>query len=291
MKKFELEQPIAYKMLSSSIINNRLANAYLIEDNGSKQGLELACSFSEAILNTKLELTANVLLINPDGVWIKREQIDEIKDKFATKAIIGKSKVYIINGAEKLNQAASSAFLKFLEEPEPNITAILVTENVNQVLETIRSRCVPVPLVHKRKSEDVLLNKLKNELFISNECNLTEEQLSEIINFIEYVDKYKIKTILHLKKLLKTFKFEKEEMTLLFNVMLLFYKDVLEYKTLSKVSIFADYIAKVQNICNNNSNEQLIAKIKLIIEVLDDLKYNVNIQMELDKFLLKMEEI
>lgn len=291
MKKFELEQPIAYKMLSSSIINNRLANAYLIEDNGSKQGLELACSFSEAILNTKLELTANVLLINPDGVWIKREQIDEIKDKFATKAIIGKSKVYIINGAEKLNQAASSALLKFLEEPEPNITAILVTENVNQVLETIRSRCVPVPLVHKRKSEDVLLNKLKNELFISNECNLTEEQLSEIINFIEYVDKYKIKTILHLKKLLKTFKFEKEEMTLLFNVMLLFYKDVLEYKTLSKVSIFADYIAKVQNICNNNSNEQLIAKIKLIIEVLDDLKYNVNIQMELDKFLLKMEEI
>lgn len=291
MKKFELEQPIAYKMLSSSIINNRLANAYLIEDNGSKQGLELACSFSEAILNTKLELTANVLLINPDGVWIKREQIDEIKDKFATKAIIGKSKVYIINGAEKLNQAASSALLKFLEEPEPNITAILVTENVNQVLETIRSRCVPVPLIHKRKSEDVLLNKLKNELFISNECNLNEEQLSEIINFIEYVDKYKIKTILHLKKLLKTFKFEKEEMTLLFNVMLLFYKDVLEYKTLSKVSIFADYIAKVQNICNNNSNEQLIAKIKLIIEVLDDLKYNVNIQMELDKFLLKMEEI
>lgn len=291
MKKFELEQPIAYKMLRSSIINNRLANAYLIEDNGSKQGLELACSFSEAILNTKLELTANVLLINPDGVWIKREQIDEIKDKFATKAIIGKSKVYIINGAEKLNQAASSALLKFLEEPEPNITAILVTENVNQVLETIRSRCVPVPLIHKRKSEDVLLNKLKNELFISNECNLTEEQLSEIINFIEYVDKYKIKTILHLKKLLKTFKFEKEEMTLLFNVMLLFYKDVLEYKTLSKVSIFADYIAKVQNICNNNSNEQLIAKIKLIIEVLDDLKYNVNIQMELDKFLLKMEEI
>lgn len=291
MKKFELEQPIAYKMLSSSIINNRLANAYLIEDNGSKQGLELACSFSEAILNTKLELTANVLLINPDGVWIKREQIDEIKDKFATKAIIGKSKVYIINGAEKLNQAASSALLKFLEEPEPNITAILVTENVNQVLETIRSRCVPVPLIHKRKSGDVLLNKLKNELFISNECNLTEEQLSEIINFIEYVDKYKIKTILHLKKLLKTFKFEKEEMTLLFNVMLLFYKDVLEYKTLSKVSIFADYIAKVQNICNNNSNEQLIAKIKLIIELLDDLKYNVNIQMELDKFLLKMEEI
>ena len=30
-------------------------------------------------------------------------------------------------------------------------------------------------------------------------------------------------------------------------------------------------------------------KIKIIIEVLDDLKYNVNIPMEIDKFLLKME--
>ncbi len=291
MKEFELEQPIAYKMLSSSINSGRLANAYLIEDNGSKQGMNLACSFCEAILDTKLALTANALVINPDGVWIKREQIDEIKDKFSTKAIIGKSKVYIINGAEKLNQAASSALLKFLEEPEPNITAVLVTDNSNQVLETIRSRCVPVPLIHKKNNDAPLIDNLKNELFISSEYELDEEKLTEIINFLEYVDKNKIKTILHLKKLLKDIKFEKEEISLLFNIILLFYKDVLEYKTLSKVSIFDSYLTKVQFISENNSNEQLISKIKLVIEVLDDLKYNVNIQMEFDKFILKMEEI
>lgn len=291
MKEFEFEQPIAYKMLSTSINNNRLANAYLIEDNGSKQGLKLACSFCEAILTTKLDLTANAIIINPEGVWIKREQIDEIKDKFSTKAIIGKNKVYIINGAEKLNQAASSSLLKFLEEPEPNITAILVTDNVNQVLETIKSRCVPVPLIHKKIIASSLIEKLKSEIFTSSEYELEEEKLTEIINFIEYVDKNKIKTILHLKKLLKNIKFEKEEITLLFNIILLFYKDVLEYKTLSKVSIFDSYLIKIQFISESNSNEQLISKIKLIIEVLDDLKYNVNIPMEFDKFILKMEEI
>ena len=105
MKEFEFEQPIAYKMLNTSINNNRLANAYLIEDNGSKQGLKLACSFCEAILNTKLDLTANAIIINPNGVWIKREQIDEIKDKFSTKAIIGKNKVYIINDASNVERA------------------------------------------------------------------------------------------------------------------------------------------------------------------------------------------
>ena len=91
--------------------------------------------------------------------------------------------------------------------------------------------------------------------------------------------------------MLKNIKFEKEEISLLFNIILLFYKDVLEYKTLSKVSIFDSYLTKVQFISENNSNEQLISKIKLVIEVLDDLKYNVNIQMEFDKFILKMEEI
>ena len=39
----------------------------------------------------------------------------------------------------------------------------------------------------------------------------------------------------------------------------------------------------------NNEIEDIINKIKIIIEVLDDLKYNVNIPMEIDKFLLKME--
>ena len=47
---------------------------------------------------TKLDTGNNpeVKIINPDGLWIKREQIDEIKDKLSTKAIIGKNKVYII---------------------------------------------------------------------------------------------------------------------------------------------------------------------------------------------------
>ena len=184
-----------------------------------------------------------------------------------------------------------NSLLKFLEEPDPNITAILVTDNVNQVLETIKSRCVPVPLIHKKIVGISLIEKLKSELYISSEYELEEEKLNEIINFVEYVDKYKIKTMLHLKKLLKNIKFEKEEISLLFNIILLFYKDVLEYKTLSKVSIFDSSLTKIQSISENNSNEQLISKIKLVIEVLEDLKYNVNILMEFDKFILKMEEI
>ena len=291
MDSFKESQELAYKLLMNAFKNNKVANAYLIDDNGTKQGFDLACSFCELLINTKIELSANALIIEPDGASIKREQIDQIKDKFATKAIIGTNKVYIIKNAEKLNATASNALLKFLEEPEPNIVAILVTDNINQLLETIKSRCVIIPLVHKNKVEMNITEKIKDSIFLSEASDITKEEIEEAISFLEYVDKNKAKALLHLKKILKNNKFDKTDTTILFNIMLLFYKDVLEYKTLQKTSIFNDYLTNIKNISFNNSNEQIINKIKLIIEVLDDLKYNVNIPMEFDKFILRQEEL
>jgi len=291
MDNFKESQKIAYKLLMNAFKNKKIANAYLIDDNGTKQGFDLACSFCELLIDTKIDLSANALIIEPDGASIKREQIDQIKDKFATKAIIGTNKVYIIKNAEKLNATASNALLKFLEEPEPNIVAILVTDNINQLLETIKSRCVLIPLIHRTNINDDKVDKIKNSIYLQESLEIDNEKIEEAISFLEYVDKNKVKTLLHLKKILKNNKFDKTDTTILFNIMLLFYKDVLEYKTLQKTSIFNDYLTNIKNISFNNSNEQIINKIKLIIEVLDDLKYNVNIPMEFDKFILRQEEL
>ena len=291
MEEFKESQEIAYNLLNNAFKTGKIANAYLIDDNGTKQGFDLACSFCSLLIDSKIELSGNALIIEPDGASIKKEQIDEIKEKFATKAIIGKNKVYIIKNAEKLNPASSSALLKFLEEPEPNIVAILVTDNINQVLETIKSRCVLVPLVHKNGGNLDKLDKIKNAIFMQEAVDIDLDKVEEAISFLEYVDKNKTKTLIHLKKILKNNKFDKTDTTILFNIMLLFYKDVLEYKTLQKVSVFDDYLTNIKNISFNNTDKQIINKIKLIIEVLDDLKYNVNIQMEFDKFILRQEEL
>ena len=291
MEEFRLEQEIAYNLLNNAFETGKIANAYLIDDNGTKQGYDLACSFCSLLIDSKIELSGNALIIEPDGASIKKEQIDEIKEKFATKAIIGKNKVYIIKNAEKLNAASSSALLKFLEEPEPNIVAILVTDNINQVLETIRSRCVLVPLVHKNGENLDKLDKIKNAIFMQEAVDIDLDKVNEAISFLEYVDKNKVKSLIHLKKVLKNNKFDKTDTALLFNIMLLFYKDVLEYKTIGKVSVFDEYMTNIKSVSANNDDNQIINKIKLIIEVLDDLKYNVNIQMEFDKFILRQEEL
>ena len=77
------------------------------------------------------------------------------------------------------------------------------------------------------------------------------DKVEEAISFLEYVDKNKTKTLIHLKKILKNNKFDKTDTTILFNIMLLFYKDVLEYKTLQKVSVFDDYLTNIKNISFN----------------------------------------
>ncbi|MFP3422981.1 DNA polymerase III subunit delta', partial [Bacillus sp. SIMBA_161] len=50
-------------------------------------------------------------------------------------------KVYVIEQADRMNNSSANALLKFLEEPEANVTALLLTERLNAIMSTIRSRC------------------------------------------------------------------------------------------------------------------------------------------------------
>jgi len=55
-----------------------------------------------------------------------------------------KKRVFIINGAEFFSREAANSFLKLLEEPPDNLLLILITNEYNSLLDTIRSRCQPV---------------------------------------------------------------------------------------------------------------------------------------------------
>ncbi|MDT0294674.1 ATP-binding protein [Mesonia ostreae] len=57
------------------------------------------------------------------------------------KSYEGGYKIMIIWEADKLNTSASNKLLKLIEEPPNNTIFILITENEEQILQTIRSRC------------------------------------------------------------------------------------------------------------------------------------------------------
>lgn len=65
-------------------------------------------------------------------------------DFFRTQALMARNKVAILSRVDRMNDKAANAFLKTLEEPNPNCKIVMTTSEIGQVIPTIVSRCVSV---------------------------------------------------------------------------------------------------------------------------------------------------
>lgn len=89
----------------------------------------------------------SVVMLNPENERIKKEAVISLKTDFSQSAIEARQKrVYLINEVDKATPSALNSLLKFLEEPTSDITAILSTNSLNRVLDTIQSRCLILKL-------------------------------------------------------------------------------------------------------------------------------------------------
>lgn len=77
---------------------------------------------------------------NKQGMIGVDEALDVVK-KLQLKSYEGGFKVMIIWMAEKMNIAAANKLLKLIEEPPEKTIFLLITENEDQIISTIRSRC------------------------------------------------------------------------------------------------------------------------------------------------------
>jgi len=84
---------------------------------------------------------ADIHYIEPDGQFIKIEQIRELQRDLSLRPYEAPRKACIIKSAERFNPAAGNSLLKTLEEPPGNAIIILLTGNAGMLLPTIRSRC------------------------------------------------------------------------------------------------------------------------------------------------------
>ena len=81
-----------------------------------------------------------------DRKFIAIEQIREMQQDLALRPLEGRWRVVIIDDAAELSEHAEVALLKTLEEPPPHAVLLLLTPTPSQLLETVRSRLVPLPL-------------------------------------------------------------------------------------------------------------------------------------------------
>ena len=98
----------------------------------------------------------------PEGPLIPVDVIRElVVPEAARSPFEGVVKVFVVLEADRMNPAAQNALLKTVEEPQPDTVFILVSDNEEEILETLRSRCRIVRLepLSEQRIADVLVRE------------------------------------------------------------------------------------------------------------------------------------
>ncbi len=117
----------------------------------------------------------DVLEVEPDGRWIKIDQVRALESRVESGPHEAETLVIIFDPADRMNAAAANALLKSLEEPKRSVLFCLVTSAPHAILPTVRSRCQGLrfgPL-----SDDVLTDLVKKtvpEVFSSLDAAAAE---------------------------------------------------------------------------------------------------------------------
>src|SRR5512145_3504295 len=91
------------------------------------------------------------------------DDIREIRERVVLQPVEGRYKVYILDEAHQLTDAAWQALLKLIEEPPPHLLFVFCTTELQKVLATVRSRCQTFVFQRPRLAELVtVLRRIAN---------------------------------------------------------------------------------------------------------------------------------
>lgn len=83
----------------------------------------------------------DIIYVSSDGSSIKDARIIEVQERLKTKPF-GERNIVVIEDSDAMTTRAQNRFLKTLEEPPGKAVIILLSENIENLLQTIQSRCV-----------------------------------------------------------------------------------------------------------------------------------------------------
>lgn len=261
-------------VLEHIIINNRLPHAILLEVDDCNESLTTVKNIAKLILCNNKEKSLDGLkcskcnicnlidndnypdlkIISSDGNWIKKQQLLDLQADFNNKSMLDNKRIYVINEADKLNTSSSNSLLKFLEEPEDDIIAILLTTNRYLLLDTIISRC-----------QIFNLKKL--------DYSIDQEYYDKTSNLLEYFNKK--------RNLFLDYKYLNEE---------IFIDKQNTKKLLTEIEkYFLSYLVGMtdEDISTRMKNveiDDIILYVKIIEAEKQKLEFNINFKMWLDSF-------
>lgn len=253
----------------------------------------------------------------PDIIYLTHEKpntisVDDVRKQINSdigiKPYSSRYKIYIVDEAEKMNVQAQNALLKTIEEPPAYAVILLLTTNADAFLPTIRSRCVTLDC---KPAKDAKVRE-----FLMKQCQIPDYKADICVAFAqgnvgramllagsERFNELKDFTLQILRRIgdipdydilqeLKPLNDFKEEIKDFFDLLLLWYRDVLLYKASGQEEqlIFQDQSFEIMQ----QAQKSTYAGLQNILEAIETAKRriqaNVNFELTLELLLMTIKE-
>ena len=233
---------------------------------------------------------------------------EQLNNDISIKPYSSEYKIYIIPDANKMTEQAQNALLKTIEEPPVYAIIILLTENCDSLLPTIRSRCVTLTMnpIEKDKICTYLENKFQLEpeqaQIAANYCqgNIGKairfasssdfiEMKNQVLKLLKNLDSMDIASIIDT---IKEFSTHKNDINDYLDLMLLWYRDVLMFKVTKDANLllYSDEYSAISEQATKRDYENIENIIAAIDKAKVRLKANVNFDVTIELMILAMKD-
>lgn len=311
------------QLIENSIKKDRLSHAYLFDgEKGTKKfefGLyfamrllctnegELPCGECHNCRRIQHHTHPNVHIIEPINNVVKKQQIQDLQRDFNKTSVEPGPKIYIIRNIELLHVNGANSLLKFLEEPHPNIYAILTTENIHRILPTIISRSQVIQftslsskIVYQELVEEGYPEEMSN--IISNLTSATgqafdiasNEVFDDIVKMVKDIYRLLVSRdeslVIYFNENSSIIYQDNELNDLFISSLMIYQKDIIDYKIGNMYHIaFEEEMDTIQAIARDKTKNRLIEELESMLDLKSKINSYINFRLAYDNLLLKLE--
>ena len=325
--ELEKKQSYVVTLLVNSLKKDRLSHAYLFHGSKGTGKLEVALTLAKTLFCSQLDGIEpchhcrdcrriashnhpDVRIFAPEsGKSLAAEQIGLLQKEFAFRGSESKRRLFIIEHANRMTNVAANQLLKFIEEPSGQEMAIFITEQLQQMLPTIVSRCQTVSFKPLLFSE--LRHKLEKENHVSPTlarlaASLTDDyekasQLAKdelfaqarnlVIQLTEEVSERQSQVLLTIHDKWMPLFNNREQMELGLDLLLLWLRDVMHLHLQKEEQIvFSQEREQLGRYQSRFSMQQIAKQMEIVLEARKYLDANVTPQLVIEQAVLKMQE-
>lgn len=175
------------KYLSNVIDENKLSHAFLVESNNYEDVMNSVFKLfleKKMIFNIDdIENNISVRILRPIDNLIDKDQILNLQEFLSTMSFDGYYKLFFILNAGLMNEQSVNKLLKVLEEPNEKVVGFLISDNSNELLPTLISRCQVL------KNDIDASNVEVDEDIFNNLCKFKNFNFEDYIKFKVVVSK------------------------------------------------------------------------------------------------------